>query len=406
MSTKGIIGAVIGDIAGSSHEFSAARSPRFKFFDCKSTFTDDTALTMAVAEWMMDRESSELSGCLLKWGRKYPHAGYGHGFKAFLQTGEKPQVGSDHNGSAMRVSPVGFLATSLDEALALARESAWPSHDSPGGIAGAQALAAAVYMAHTGSSKEEIKAFLEDRFGFDLSRSYDDVRDEVQCALELRRRDRDAARPRLLSAVTTVQDALVAFLGGEDYESTVRLAIWLGGDSDTVGCMAGAVAAAFWGVPDELVTKALTMLPPDMIEVINRCDGTVWKPTGITPPNTHRWSPDDMVVYGCNAEGTIGEQGFFDVRPSRFVRHPNEGYAIVTIGRAIDEIENQVITLRGKASAYPERRYLVKEIGISKAGYTIEQIAPLFSWALDTENVLLPASFMEYLIGDTVLRQE
>lgn len=397
MGTKGIIGAVLGDIAGSSHEFSAARSPRFKFFDCKSTFTDDTALTMAVAEWMMGREESDVADCLLKWGRKYPHAGYGHGFKAFLLTGERPQVGSDHNGSAMRVSPVGFLATSLDEALSLARESALPSHGTPGGINGAQALAAAVYMARTGSSKEEIRAFLEDKFGFDLSRSYDEVRGEVQRALELRRRDRDAARPRLLSAVTTVQDALVAFLAGDDYESTVRLAIWLGGDSDTVGCMAGAVAAAFWGVPDELVVKALPMLPPDMIEVINRCDGTAWKPTGITPSNTHRWSPDDVVVYGANAEGTAGEQGFFDVRPSRFVRHPNAGYAIVTIGRTLKEIENQVETLRGKVAANPGCRYLVKEIGISKAGYTVEQMAPLFSWALDTGNVLLPASFMEYL---------
>lgn len=397
MSTRGIIGAVIGDMAGSSHEFSAVRSPRFKFFDSKSTFTDDTALTMAVAEWMMDREGSGISDCLLKWGRKYPYAGYGHGFKAFLQTGEKPQAGSDHNGSAMRVSPVGFLATSLDEALALARESALPSHDTPGGMAGAQALAAAVYMARTGSSKEEIRGFLEDRFGFDLSRSYDQVRSEVQQTLELRRVDRDAARPRLLSAVTTVQDALVAFLAGDDYESTVRLAIWLGGDSDTVGCMAGAVAAAFWGVPDELVRKALTMLPPDMIEVINRCDGTAWKPSGITPSNTHRWSPDDIVVYGCNAEDTIGEQGFFDVRPSRFVRHPNSGYGIVTMGRTLDEIENQVMTLRGKAAANPERRYLVKEVGISKAGYTVDQMAPLFGWALDTENVLLPASFMEFL---------
>lgn len=397
MSTKGIIGAVIGDIAGSSHEFSAVTSPRFKLFDSKSSFTDDTALTMAVAEWMMDRNNISIDEALLKWGRNYPNAGYGKGFKVFLKSGKRPEQGSEHNGSAMRVSPVGFLSTSLEEAMMLARESALPSHDTPGAIAGAQALAAAIYLARTGASKDELKCYIEKTFGYDLSRTYDEVREDVQRWLAIRRTDKEASRKRLLSAEATVRDALTAFLEGEDYESTVRLAVWMGGDSDTIACMAGAVAAAFWGVPEEIIEQALPLLPPDLIEVINRCDGTEWKPTGITPNNPHRWKPDDVVVYGANEDDSAGEQGFYDVRLSSFNHHPNKGYRIVTIGRTLESIAGQVEMLRGEVKAHSEHRYLIREIGISKAGFTVEQVAPLFAWARPLENVFLPKSFIEKL---------
>lgn len=397
MSTKGIIGAVIGDIAGSSHEFSAVSSLRFKLFDSKSSFTDDTTLTMAVAEWMMDRDNVSIDDALLKWGRNYPNAGYGKGFKVFLKSGRRPEQGSEHNGSAMRVSPVGFLSTSLEEAMTLARESALPSHNTPGAIAGAQTLAAAIFLARTGSSKDDISNYIEQTFGFNLSMAYEDVREDVQRWLAIRKTDKESSRKRLLSAEATVQDALTAFLEGEDYESTVRLAVWMGGDSDTVACMAGAVAAAFWGVPEEIIEQALPLLPPDLIDVINRCDGTEWKPTGVTPNNPHRWRPDDVVVYGANEDDTAGEQGFYDVRLSSFNHHPNRGYRIVTIGRTLESVAEQVAALRKEAETHPERRYLVREIGISKAGFTEEQVAPLFAWARPLENVFLPKSFIEKL---------
>ena len=397
MNIKGIIGAVIGDIAGSSHEFSAVSSLRFKLFDSKSSFTDDTALTMAVAEWMMDRNNISIDEALLKWGRNYPNAGYGKGFKVFLKSGIRPEQGSEHNGSAMRVSPVGFLSASLEETLRLAKESALPSHNTPGAIAGAQALAAAIFLARVGSSKDEIRCYLEQTFGFNLSRTYDEVREDVQKWLAIRRTDKEASRKRLLSAEATVQDALTAFFEGEDYESTIRLAVWLGGDSDTVACMAGAVASAFWGVPEGLIEQALPLLPPDLIEVINRCDGTEWKPTGMTPNNPHRWKPDDVVVYGANEDDTAGEQGFYDVRLSSFNHHPNKGYRIVTIGRSLESVAGQVEALRKEAGTHPERRYLVREIGLSKAGFTVEQMAPLFAWALPLENVFLPKAFIEKL---------
>lgn len=398
MNTKGIIGAIIGDIVGSSHEFSAVLSLRFKLFDSKSSFTDDTALTLAVAEWMMDRDNITIDETLLKWGLEYPNAGYGKGFKAFLKTGHRPALGSERNGSSMRVSSVGFLASSLDDVLSLARESAIPSHNTPGAIIGAQALASAIFLARNGSSKDDIRSFVEGKFGYNLSRSYDEVRSEIQRWLEIRKTDKNKARARLLSAETTVQDALVAFLAGIDYEDTIRLAVWMGGDSDTIACMAGAVAAAFWGVPDELVKQALPMLPPDMIDVINRCDGTSWRPTGISPVNPHRWKASDVVVYGCNEDDTSGEQGFFDVRYSSFNHHPNKGYRIVTIGRTLESISQQIAALRSEAESHPESRYLIRKVGISKAGYTPEQIAPLFAWGVPMDNVFLPKVFLEILV--------
>ena len=154
---KGIIGAVIGDIAGSSRESKPVSRKTFKLFSKDSSVTDDSALTIAVAEWMLDRKGVDVGKSLIKWATEYPHAGYGSSFKRFLASGSHMAPGSTHNGAVMRVSPVGFLASSLEECLDLARESALPSHDSPQAIAGAQAAAAAIFMARTGSSKDSIR---------------------------------------------------------------------------------------------------------------------------------------------------------------------------------------------------------------------------------------------------------
>lgn len=398
-NTRGIIGAVIGDIAGSAREFREPARPGFKLFTSESTFTDDSVLTVAVADWLLHRDSLSAEAALLKWGREYPHAGYGRGFKAFLKKGEKNPNGSTHNGSAMRVSAAGFLAGSLDEAMELARESALPSHDTPVAVAGAQAIAAAVYLARTGASKEDIRSFISGTFGYDLSRSLADVRADIGERLELRRRDREAAHELLLSAGTTVPDALSAFLESGSYEEAVRNAVGLGGDADTYGAMAGAVAAAMWGVPEDIVLRALPYIPSDMLEVINAADGTSWEPTGITPPNTRRWRKDDIVVYGCDRTGTVGEQGFHDVRPSMFNRHPNSGYPIHTIGESPDSIREQVKVMMDRYAGKPGVRLLVREVGTGKAGYSAEEMAPMFADALHAGNVLLPKSFLKVLKG-------
>lgn len=397
---KGIIGAVIGDIAGSSREFSNVSSMRFKLLDSRSTFTDDTVLTMAVAQWMMDRDGVCLDEALLRWGREYPNAGYGRGFKAFLRSGRRNPVGSTHNGSAMRVSPVGFLAESLEQALELARESALPSHDTSEAIIGAQVTAAAIYMARTGASKEDIRAFLESRFDIDLSAGYEEIL-EVQKARIARDKagERQAHEELLLSDITAMNSVIV-FLSSDSYEETIRKAIYLGGDTDTQACIAGGIAAAFWGVPEDMVRQYLVTLPSDMIAMINAVDGTSWQPTGIIPPNTSRWRVDDIVVYGTDKDQTEGECGFRQTRPkSMFVRHPNTGYPVVTIGATIGEVTDQVDALLTEARKNPGNRYLVHEIGIKKGGFTMEQIAPLLRDALTMPNVLLPASFKAVLEG-------
>ena len=134
-----------------------------------------------------------------------------------------------------------------------------------------------------------------------------------------------------------------------------------------------------------------------MIAMINECDGSDWKPTGITPPNTSRWSRNDLLVYGCNREESEGEAGFYDVRPTRFRHHVNNGWPIFTIGESLEFIAEQVDLLLRKFGNKRDVRLLVKEIGISKAGYSIEQIAPLFRDALQMENVLLPEPFVRVL---------
>ena len=391
---KGIIGAVIGDIAGSSRESKPVSRKTFKLFTKDSSVTDDTALTVAIAEWMLDREGVDVGQSLIKWATEYPHAGYGSSFKRFLAHGSHMTPGSTHNGAVMRVSPVGFLASSLEECLELSRESALPSHDSPQAVAGAQAAAAAIYMARTGSSKDAIREFLEKTFGYNLHRSYDEVRDEVRLARANRDIDYEASHERIIGAEPAVQDALIAFLAGSDYEDVIRKAIYLGGDADTEAAIAGGIAAAYYGVPEELIQEALIYIPSDMLAVINRVDGTSWKPSKLIPPKSSRWSVNDVVICGCNAEETDGERAFHLTRPSRFRRHPNEGYPIHVTGLQMDKTLDQIWVLRRKCEDYKHIRWHLHEVGIESGTFTVEQFRELFSWALELDNVLVTPTLL------------
>ena len=391
---KGIIGAVIGDIAGSSRESKPVSRKTFKLFTKDSSVTDDTALTVAIAEWMLDREGVDVGQSLIKWATEYPHAGYGSSFKRFLAHGSHMTPGSTHNGAVMRVSPVGFLASSLEECLELSRESALPSHDSPQAVAGAQAAAAAIYMARTGSSKDAIREFLEKTFGYNLHRSYDEVRDEVRLARANRDIDYEASHERIIGAEPAVQDALIAFLAGSDYEDVIRKAIYLGGDADTEAAIAGGIAAAYYGVPEELIQQALIYIPSDMLAVINRVDGTSWKPSKLIPPKSSRWSVNDVVICGCNADETDGERAFHLTRPSRFRRHPNEGYPIHVTGLQMDKTLDQIWVLRRKCEDYKHIRWHLHEVGIESGTFTVEQFRELFSWALELDNVLVTPTLL------------
>ena len=391
---KGIIGAVIGDIAGSSRESKPVSRKTFKLFTKDSSVTDDTALTVAIAEWMLDREGVDVGQSLIKWATEYPHAGYGSSFKRFLASGSHMVPGSTHNGAVMRVSPVGFLASSLEECLELSRESALPSHDSPQAVAGAQAAAAAIYMARTGSSKDAIREFLEKTFGYNLHRSYDEVRDEVRLARANRDIDYEASHERIVGAEPAVQDAIIAFLAGSDYEDVIRKAIYLGGDADTEAAIAGGIAAAYYGVPEELIEQALIYIPSDMLAVINQVDDTSWKPSKLIPPKSSRWSVNDVVICGCNAEETDGERAFHLTRPSRFRRHPNEGYPIHVTGLQMDKTLDQIWVLRRKCEDYKHIRWHLHEVGIESGTFTVEQFRELFSWALELDNVLVTPTLL------------
>ena len=391
---KGIIGAVIGDIAGSSRESKPVSRKTFKLFTKDSSVTDDTALTVAIAEWMLDREGVDVGQSLIKWATEYPHAGYGSSFKRFLAHGSHMTPGSTHNGAVMRVSPVGFLASSLEECLELSRESALPSHDSPQAVAGAQAAAAAIYMARTGSSKDAIREFLEKTFGYNLHRSYDEIREEIRLARANRDIDYEASHERIIGAEPAVQDALIAFLAGSDYEDVIRKAIYLGGDADTEAAIAGGIAAAYYGVPEELIQQALIYIPSDMLAVINQVDGTSWKPSKLIPPKSSRWSVNDVVICGCNADETDGERAFHLTRPSRFRRHPNEGYPIHVTGLQMDKTLDQIWVLRRKCEDYKHIRWHLHEVGIESGTFTVEQFRELFSWALELDNVLVTPTLL------------
>lgn len=385
---------MIGDIAGSSRESKPVSRKTFKLFTKDSSVTDDTALTVAIAEWMLDREGEDVGQSLIKWATEYPHAGYGSSFKRFLSHGSHMTPGSTHNGAVMRVSPVGFLASSLEECLELSRESALPSHDSPQAVAGAQAAAAAIYMARTGSSKDAIREFLEKTFGYNLHRSYDEVREEVRLARANRDIDYEASHERIIGAEPAVQDALIAFLAGSDYEDVIRKAIYLGGDADTEAAIAGGIAAAYYGVPEELIQEALIYIPSDMLAVINQVDGTSWKPSKLIPPKSSRWSVNDVVICGCNAEETDGERAFHLTRPSRFRRHPNEGYPIHVTGLQMDKTLDQIWVLRRKCEDYKHIRWHLHEVGIESGTFTVEQFRELFSWALELDNVLVTPTLL------------
>lgn len=226
------------------HEHAGTKTTDFPLFTPQSRVTDDSVLTVAVAEVLSTGGSYRDS--LQRWAQAYPHAGYGGAFRRWMWSEAAEPYGSYGNGSGMRASPVGWASQTLDEVLDEARRSAEVTHDHPEGIKGAQAVAAAVLLARTGSSKDEIRSAIATRFGYDLSRRLDDIRPgytfDVNCQ-------------------GSVPEALIAFLEASGWEDAVRKAISLGGDADTLACMAGAVAEAFWGeVPPEIAAEVVARL--------------------------------------------------------------------------------------------------------------------------------------------------
>lgn len=243
-----MLGAIAGDIIGSVHEFEGKKTRDFPLFVDDSRFTDDTVLTVAVADCLLT--GSSYVHKFHEYTLAYPNRCYGAGFWHWVQSGSREPYNSWGNGAAMRVSPVGFAFDTLDDVLREARRSAEVTHNHPEGVRGAQATAAAIFLARQGESRERIRAAIQDRFGYDLSRSVDSIRPNYSFNE---------------SCQGTVPEAICAFLGSTDYEDTIRLAISLGGDADTLACIAGGIAEAYYGgVPTNIATQALARLDGDL----------------------------------------------------------------------------------------------------------------------------------------------
>ena len=261
MQNKGIIGAVCGDIIGSIYEFNSTKDPNFKLFTPQSKFTDDTVMTCAVAEWLMDdpkHSHEKLVEIMHRYGEEYPHRGYGGMFKQWLENKWTEPYNSFGNGSAMRVSPVGYYAKSLDEALQLAQISAEVTHNHPEGIIGAQAVAATIFLLRNGEWLEKGKKFLKEHCFYDLD--------------EIEKNKVEIFRNYTFDVTCqgSVPEAIYCALPPGDYEDSIRIAISLGGDADTQAAIAGGIAASYSKVPDHILNECLDRLDPPLVDVIDK----------------------------------------------------------------------------------------------------------------------------------------
>lgn len=264
-------GAILGDIIGSPFEFDMGwKTKDFSLFCVNSKCTDDTVMTIAVAEAFLDAKKGTDDAWLRKrlvhglrhWGKVYAHAGYGTQFMNWLYADDPQPYNSFGNGAAMRVSSVAWLFDELDTVRKMARISAEVTHDHPEGIKGAEATASAIFLARTGSTKAQIKAYIEENFHYDLSRTCDEIRPNYH---------------HVESCQETVPEAITAFLEGESFEDVIRTAVSLGGDCDTLTAIAGSMAEGFYGVPETLKKECVKRMPADLLRVLRRFERRVKK---------------------------------------------------------------------------------------------------------------------------------
>lgn len=256
-------GSILGDIIGSPYEFDRGnKSMEFELFTKKSEYTDDSVMSIAVAEALMDvgREASVnkvkdmVISSMQKWGRRYPNAGYGVNFSVWLKNDKPTPYGSYGNGSAMRVSSVGWLYDTIERTREIARATAEVTHNHPEGIKGAESVASAIFMARKGYAKEDIKEYIESNFNYSFERTCNDIRPYYH---------------HVESCQETVPEAFTAFFEGSSFEEVIRLSVSLGGDCDTLTCIAGSVAEAYYDIPDTMVYECRNRLPSDMLSVVD-----------------------------------------------------------------------------------------------------------------------------------------
>ena len=247
-----LLGSIAGDIIGSAYEFHNIRTTEFPLFTERSHYTDDTVMTLAVANKILHKSTYERE--LQDFGRRYPKSGFDTNFKEWIFSNEPKPYNSYGNGSAMRVSPIAYVYNDIDDVLSEAKHSAEITHSHPEGIKGAQAVAAAVFLARNGSSKDEIKNYITQNFNYDLNRTIDNIRlnyhfDET--------------------CQGSVPEAIIAFVESQNFEHAIRLAVSIGGDSDTIASITGVLSEAFYkDIPKEIKENAIKLLPDDLLKVL------------------------------------------------------------------------------------------------------------------------------------------
>jgi ADP-ribosylglycohydrolase len=233
-----MIGAIAGDIIGSVYEWSNIKTTRFELFSPACRFTDDSVLTIALADTILNGD--DYAKKMKEYYHRYPNAGFGGSFSGWARSVDKPAYNSWGNGAAMRISPAGFAYTTLEETLKQAEGFTALTHNHPEGIKGGCATSAAIFLARNGSNKNEIKEYIQTQFGYNLERTLDQIRPSYTFDV---------------SCQGSVPEAIIAFLESEDFEDAIRKAISLGGDSDTIACITGGIAQAFYGGVPETITR-------------------------------------------------------------------------------------------------------------------------------------------------------
>ena len=257
-----MLGAIIGDIVGSPYEFDDfnIKTTDFPLFSEESEITDDTIMTLAVAQSLMNGKKDsqktydEITKCMQKLGKEYPYMSYGCNFQSWLHSNNPQPYNSYGNGSAMRVSAVAWFFDNLEDVEKFAEMSALPTHNHPEGIKGAQAVASAIFLAKTRKTKNEIKDYITRKYKYDLSKTCDEIRPTYY---------------HVESCQETVPQAIIAFLEGNNFEDVIKLAVSLGGDSDTLTAIAGSIAEAYYPIPNDIKEKALEYLDNELLKIYN-----------------------------------------------------------------------------------------------------------------------------------------
>ena len=397
-----MIGSIIGDIVGSRFEGRNLRSKEFDLFTPSCRPTDDSVMTLAIADALLQSApnyadlADKAVQCMQRMGQAYPHAGYGGKFRQWLHSPAPQPYNSWGNGSAMRVSPCAYAGNSMEEVLHLAEQVSAVTHNHPEGIKGAQAIAAATFMARNGCTKEQIREHILQHY-YQIDFTLDAIRSSYKFDV---------------SCQGSVPQALQAFFESTDFEDALRNAISIGGDSDTIAAMAGSVAGAYYGIPDCILENAISYLDSTQLGILQRfAEQYMLRPapvakehaTRFTPEKICTLQPNEVFVFGSNLQGrhaggaARAALNHFGAIWGQGVGLQGQSYAIPTMHGGVNAIAPYVQEFIDFAAAHPDLHFYVTRIGCGIAGFTDEQMAPLFRGALTHTNVSLPESFYHIL---------